>query len=282
MEEYSYYILGLPATGKSTFLGALYYLLMNEEEGKCSLRIKHVLGDATYIGKLSNTWAEYKELDRTNISNKNLKTELELEDNNDNIYKIKFPDSSGEKYKKMLNDRFIDIEEVNEIKSANRFYLFINPQQIEEPHFISEAPEHIRKENEENVYMNKNNRIPTETELVELIQFLLYIKKDMNINLDFVISAWELLTNKSIKKPMEYIEENLPLLNQYVIANDDRINIKCWGVSAQGGNLKSEKQRLELAKKSINTDDRIIVVDNDGNKSKDITRLFAVNQGEMK
>jgi hypothetical protein len=282
MEESSYYIFGLPDAGKSTFLGALFYLLMNEEGGKCSLRIKHVLGDATYIGKLSDTWAEYKELDRTNLSNKNLKTELELEDNNHNVYKIKFPDSSGEKFRKMLNDRFIDIEEVNEIKSANRFFLFINPQQIEEPHFISEAPEHIRKENEKNVYMNKNNKIPTETELVELIQFLLYIKKEININLDFVISAWDLLINKDIKKPMEYIQRNLPLLNQYVISNDDRINIKCWGVSAQGGNLKSEEQRLELARKSINIDDRIIVVDNEGNKSKDITRLFVINQGEMK
>lgn len=282
MEEFSYYILGLPAAGKSTFLGALYYLLMNEEGGKCELRIKHVLGDATYIGKLSDIWAEYTELDRTNLSNKNLKTELELEDNNNNVYKIKFPDSSGEKFKKMLIDRFIDIEEVNEIKSANRFFLFINPQEIEEPHFITEAPKHIREENEENVYMNKNDKIPTETELVELIQFLLYIKKDININLDFVISAWDLLINKSVKRPMEYIEKSLPLLNQYVIANNDKINIKCWGVSAQGGSLKSKEQRLKLAKKSINIDDRIIVVDNDGNKSKDITRLFAVNQGEMK
>jgi len=281
MEEYSYYILGLPATGKSTFLGALYYLLMNEEEGKCSLRIKHVLGDATYIGKLSNTWAEYKELDRTNISNKNLKTELELEDNNDNIYKIKFPDSSGEKFKKMLNDRFIDIEEVNEIKLANKFYLFINPQHIEEPHFISEVPEHIRKENGINIDMRKKDKTPTETELVELIQFLVHIKGDMNINFNFVISAWDLL-NENLIKPMEYIEKTLPLLNQYVIANNDKIKIKCWGVSAQGGSLKSNEQRLELATKSISIEDRIIVADNEGNRSKDLTRLFVINQGEMK
>ena len=281
MEEFSYYILGLPATGKSTFLGALYYLLMNEEEGKCSLRIKHVLGDATYIGKLSNTWAEYKELDRTNISNKNLKTELELEDNNDNIYKIKFPDSSGEKFKKMLNDRFIDIEEVNEIKLANKFYLFINPQHIEEPHFISEVPEHIRKENGINIDMRKKDKTPTETELVELIQFLVHIKGDMNINFNFVISAWDLL-NENLIKPMEYIEKTLPLLNQYVIANNDKIKIKCWGVSAQGGSLKSNEQRLELATKSISIEDRIIVADNEGNRSKDLTRLFVINQGEMK
>ncbi|NRY63292.1 TRAFAC clade GTPase domain-containing protein [Clostridium beijerinckii] len=279
MKEYSYYILGLPAAGKSTFLGALFYLLMNEEGEKCSLRIKHVLGDATYIGKLSDTWSEYTELERTNLANKNIKTELELEDNNHNVYKIKFPDSSGEKFRKMLNDRLIDIEEVNEIKSANKFFLFINPQNIEEPHFISEVPEHIRKENDTNVDMNKKDGIPTETELVELIQFLLYIKGDTNINLDFVISAWDLL-NESVEKPMEYIEKDLPLLNQYVRANNDKIKIKCWGVSAQGGNLKSEEERLELVKKSINIDDRIIVVDNEGNRSKDITRLFAMNQGE--
>lgn len=281
MEECSYYILGLPAAGKSTFLGALFYLLMNEEEGKCSLIIKHVLGDATYIGQLSNAWAEYREVDRTNLSNKSLKTELELEDNNHNVYKIKFPDSSGEKFKKMLNDRFIEIEEVNEIKSANRFFLFINPQHIEEPHFISEVPEQIRKENDINVDINKKDKTPTETELVELIQFLLYIKGDTNINLDFVISAWDLL-NESTKKPMEYIEKTFPLLNQYVIANNDKIKIKCWGVSAQGGNLKDEEERLELARKSINIGDRIIVVDNEGNRSKDITRLFVINQGEMK
>lgn len=281
MEECSYYIFGLPAAGKSTFLGALYYLLMNEIGEKCSLRIKHVLGDATYIGKLSDTWAEYTELDRTNLSNKNLKTELELEDNNHNVYKINFPDSSGEKFKKMLNDRFIDLEEVNEIKSANKFFLFINPQHIEEPHFISEVPEHIRKENEITVDMNKKDRTPTETELVELIQFLLHIKENRDINLDFVISAWDLL-NDSIKKPMEYIEKTLPLLNQYIRANNNKIKIKYWGVSAQGGDLKSEEARLELARKSINIDDRIIVVDNEGNRSKDITRLFVMNQGEMK
>lgn len=281
MDEYSYYILGLPDAGKSTFLGALYYLLMNEEGGKCELRIKHVLGDATYIGKLSDTWAEYKELDRTNLSNKNLKTELELEDNNHNVYKLKFPDSSGEKFKNMLKDRVIYTEEVNEIKSANRFFLFINPQHIEEPHFISEVPEQIRKENDINVDMNKKDRTPTETKLVELIQFLLYVKGDTNINLDVVISAWDLLNN-SIKKPMEYVEKNLPLLNQYIRSNNDKIKIKCWGVSAQGGNLKSKEERLELARKSINIDDRIIVVDNEGNRSKDITRLFVIKQGEVK
>jgi hypothetical protein len=281
MKEYSYYILGLPAAGKSTFLGALFYLLMNEEGENCSLRIKHVFGDATYIGKLSDTWAEYTELDRTSLSNKNLKTELELEDNNHNVYKIKFPDSSGEKFKKMLNDRFIDIEEVDEIKSADRFFLFINPQQIEVPHFISEVPEKIRKENDINIEINKKDRTPTETELVELIQFLLYVKGDTNINIDFVISAWDLLY-ESIKLPLEYIEKNLPLLNQYVISNNDKIKTKCWGVSAQGGDLKNETKRLELARKSINIDDRIIVIDNEGNRSKDITRLFVINQGEMK
>lgn len=281
MEEYSYYILGLPAAGKSTFLGALFYLLMNEEGEKCSLRIKHVLGDATYIGKLSDSWSEYTEVERTNLANKSIKIELELEDNNHNVYKIKFPDSSGEKFRKMLNDRLIEIEEVNEIKSANKFFLFINPQHIEEPHFISEVPEHIRKENDINIDMSKKCETPTETELVELIQFLLYIKEDTNINLDFVISAWDLL-NESEKKPIEYIEKNLPLLEQYVRANNDKIKIKCWGVSAQGGNLKSYEERLELVKKSKNIDDRIIVVDDEGNRSKDITRLFLKSQGEMK
>ncbi len=80
-----------------------------------------------------------------------------------------------------------------------------------------------------------------------------------------MISAWDRITEKV--SPSQWMTSRLPLLSQYLTANAESFSIRCFGVSAQGGDLS---QAVALRKVSQPAE-RIAVVDDDLDSTHDIT-----------
>jgi hypothetical protein len=80
---------------------------------------------------------------------------------------------------------------------------------------------------------------PTQIKLVELLQFVLSIRKTATpVPIAVVVSAWDLIKGPTL--PISWIESHLPLLSQFLTSNADAIPSRVYGVSALGGDLKRD------------------------------------------
>ena len=101
--------------------------------------------------------------------------------------------------------------------------------------------------------------------LVDLLQLLCgHIEKE-RFRLAVIVSAWDLVLSQEL--PIEWLAKELPLLNQFLINAHCRLDFRVYGVSAQGGQLPDDVDRLTAYSKAS---DRIQVV-LDGLPSHDIT-----------
>ena len=117
---------------------------------------------------------------------------------------LEMPDLSGEYYRKLVEERYIDKKIYDELQQADVILFFLNPETMEREERIKcEETSAIRMVDEdmdiENVPGSEvritEPRKATETQVVELLQILLYIvKKKMCIK--FVISAWDRVEKK--------------------------------------------------------------------------------------
>ena len=72
----------------------------------------------------------------------------------------------------------------------------------------------------------------------------------------------------SKKHPKLWLENELPLLNQFLESNRDLLEFKIFGISAQGGDYDGDKDKLQ---EEIHPSKRIIVQKETGEISSDIS-----------
>jgi hypothetical protein len=101
---------------------------------------------------------------------------------------------------------------------------------------------------------------PTQVVLVDLLQALVHTPLgDKTRRLVIIISAWD-KAEETGHTPEDYLRYYLPLLHQFLQSSGFFTEVKIYGVSAQGGDLKSEKDLQKLKNEDIPSK-RIKVVD---------------------
>lgn len=268
INENNYVLIGLPHSGKSTFIAALWHIVESGDL-KGSLIIKGLPEDSEYLNKLRDTWLSFKDFERTKVENRHHVSLSVTKQTDDTISELKFPDVSGEMYKIQFENRKLDLEYLKMIQTAKGIILFINPDYITEPQLISNVDACIgngkSSKNEDNVKKWEFKDTPTQVVLIDLLQMILD-NIDKPIKVAVVVSAWDVFKNVSNPKPLKWIEDSLPLLFQFLNANDSLLKHTFFGVSAQGGNYSEHKTELQTKSPS----ERIIVQTEDMT-SNDIT-----------
>ncbi|WP_366924199.1 hypothetical protein MFMK1_001157 [Metallumcola ferriviriculae] len=265
------FIMGLPEAGKTTYLAALWHCLNNKEN--LSLRIKTYTEDHSYLSGISAKWADAEEVSRTKPEFEKKAITLSLENNKEDEITLAFTDLSGESFQHQYENREAKKEHVEFVQDCLGICLFVHPEKIKEPYFISEVPASVREENIEGAIehepRNPRENDPTQVQLVDLLQFITHMRGNKSVNLCIMISAWDLLKETCQKEmgPENYIKTRMPLLWQYLKSNSNVFLLEYYGVSAQGGQLEDQEKLLEINDPC----DRIMVVDNDGNLLNDIT-----------
>lgn len=59
-------MIGLPQTGKTTFLAALWHVVKNLHEVPGALSLKKLQGDQEHLNRICDNWLEFKQVARTN------------------------------------------------------------------------------------------------------------------------------------------------------------------------------------------------------------------------
>lgn len=276
MKDNKCLIMGLPNAGKTTFLAALWYVISNGEND-ARLELLRIEGNTNYLARLSEQWLECKPLARTKRGEEVKNLTVYLTDNKEN-YTLQFPDLSGETFQHWYTDRKIEESLAEQVKEADSILFFINVKDVIVPFLINEANQFldIGKDEISGYPRNKIEHDPVCVQIIELLQFILSLKQAQRIKLGIIFSAWDLLEENS-KKPEEYAKQELPLLWQFLKTNKNRFEVKYWGISALGGEIEESDKLLSYE----HPYERIQVIDNDMNKSHDITSVVHEMIGEI-
>ncbi len=266
---------GIPGTGKSTYLGALYHVIESVSDSPITLDMLPALRD--HLEKLRTNWLAVEPESRTSSAGP-VPSEL-LVSTADASFNLNWPDLSGEFFEEMVLTRTIRPDVHRLVMDATAMMLFIHPTKItSEPRIddikaAANALEEIELDAEPQPEPSESgdpddkaidwdpSMVPGEIVAIELMQQLMSIAKPTKLNkIAVIISAWDLIPD-NCPSPKVYLDSVLPLFAQFLAANKQIYSIEVFGVSAHGGDPIREKDRLQQFVKAT---DRISVVGYEG------------------
>lgn len=280
MKPQNFLMIGLPATGKTSFLAALWNAI-NQDHIQSALVLDKLDGEYEYVDKICESWLGFEAVGRNQMD---IETKVSMwlkERNGDQQVHLTFPDISGETFKQQWATRQLTESYQDCIKTADGGLLFVHPKALVQPLRISQIGKlaSLVEEDEEEASAEAEipnppttpwdiEKAPTQVQMVELLQFLAsnqYFKAPFKLAL--VVSAWDEVAASKLT-PEAWVQQQLPLLDQYLSSHKDKFHVSFFGISAQGG--KYEGNEL-IAMQSKNPADRVLVVGKEIENKHDIT-----------
>lgn len=247
-------VLGLPGSGKTTFLAALWHLLTSNEVDTRLRLVTLKAGEAVHLNEIAALWRKAKVQERTLHAGDRTVT-MSLRAGTSPDFQLSFPDLAGESFQRMWEVRECSPDVAASLRS-NGVLLFIHADKINAPGWIVDDAEDAEAAGlpiEEGTPVPWTARLaPTQVKLVDILQALQSAPLDIGPrSLAIILSAWDKAAGAELL-PEEYLSAHLPLLHQYLqygLAKDWKV--KVFGVSAQGGiydedgkPAKDEAQRI--------------------------------------
>ena len=237
MAETSIVIIGLPASGKTTYLAALWHQIIAGEI-ETELRFRNLLaGNSEHLNSIARRWRDAIVQERTALTG-HRRVSMNLFDAADQAVCVTFPDVPGETYLRMWEDRVCD-SGIADILRAGNVLLFIHADTIQAPKWtvdeLAVSAEAGLEPPDGPVEEWKPVHAPTQVQLVDLLQLLRLPPLDTGSRfLALVLSAWDRARGEGLT-PETYFGAKLPLLRQYLCSGADGWNWRVYGLSAQGG-----------------------------------------------
>lgn len=222
-------LLGLPGAGKTTYLAALYSSLDDPPPGAPSL----VRQPATraYLEHIRDAWLAGREVDHTAVGTGEL-IELDIKLAGEELT-LRIPDVSGESFTDALDFRAVDVALADVVRASSGVVLFTHPRHLRPRVAITSAIEAglIDPNSVAVDPIEFDPRLaPTETQLVDLLQWAAQIGSARPLRTSVVLSAWD---QQPATRPGTWLRQ-MPLLQRY-LDNSTDIDAHVFGVSAQGG-----------------------------------------------
>ena len=238
-------IIGLPESGKTTFLAALWHLI---EAGEVStqLTLDRLDGDREYLNHIAECWRRCEKVPRTSGAGETDITIWVHEPATGRQAKLGFPDLAGESFERQVATRKCRKSYLDSFNGNGGVMLFLT---ADRPH-DGVALLDMMPMWDENEFQSREplewtpNLIPQQVQLVELLQFLQRppFRRDRR-RLAVLVSAWDVITEPH-PSPEEWLRRESSLLYQFLQSNGDCFNFRVYGISAQGGNIEGAKDGL--------------------------------------
>ena len=236
MGERSVVIIGLPESGKTTYLAALWHLVTSADVDTV-LRFGDLrVGSSEHLNAIAARWRSAIVQERTAVAGNRLVSMNLLNAANDSIT-VTFPDVPGEAYRRMCEDR--DCEpQIARMLATGMVLLFVHADTIRAPRWIAEevaVSDAMGVEGPHGPVQAWSARtIPTQVQLVDLLQLLRMPPLDIGPRrVAVMLSAWDKVRAEELL-PADYLQAKLPLLHQYLSHGADDWDYRIYGTSAQG------------------------------------------------
>ena len=264
-------VLGLPGSGKTTFLAALWHIV-TERDINTKLSFAGLqAGDSAHLNEIARRWRNAVVQERTAISGNRL-VSMNLVQAGTKTFRMTFPDVPGEAYQRMWEARDCE-QEVAEGLQATGVLLFIHSDTIVQPRWVVDE---VRLSEAMGVKMAVGGEkvdwqpalAPTQVQLVDILQMLQ--RRPLHVGsrrVAVMLSAWDKVAKEGAI-PEKFLDTRLPLLAQHLRQPSNGWSMKVYGVSAQGGDYDdgsgADGQPSADALRNLETaSERIKLVDGD-------------------
>ena len=252
MAQRSVVIIGLPASGKTTYLAALWHLI-TARDVETTLRFGNLrAGNFAHLNDIAARWRNAMVQERTAVTGDRL-VSMNLLDAATQAVRVTLPDVPGETYRRMWEDR--DCEpQIADVLRTGDVLLFIHADTIRAPISIVDEVSLSTKMGLEGPSGPAEpwtpGQAPTQVQLVDLLQLLRSPPLDTGPRrLAVMLSAWDKARDEGLV-PSAYLEAKLPLLHQYLRRGADRWEYRIYGLSAQGGEYDKAEEGAEREPKA--------------------------------
>lgn len=245
-------IAGLPGSGKSTYIGALWYCLMHPEniEGiKLVADKMNLADDLTVLNRLSDAYKNMKLIDR-NYSDQNETVQINLKvADSDTKIQVEVPDFLGENFRDLVELKESEI--VSEwLKDTDTLVYFMNeitPPEFEDDH----GPEDDEKPMPAKEIPKFSIKTISAVAMNIMVLKCLLNKKSFK-KVVIVLSWWDMNTDNGVvpNNPQKYLKDYSPALFNFIQHHIP--NFEIIGLSAQGLEYPKEDQgNYEATQKEI-------------------------------
>ena len=238
-------LIGMPQTGKSTFLGALWALVQSPIEQSVSEASFN--GDRSYIQRLAEQVARGEEIDRTGVdTNEGMAVELLFESLGS--ADVLIPDTSGESLRVLVEQHLWHPRLRAACEEATAIALFVHPARLRVPQPISllaglDGVEEAAADAPEAVAFDVHDHAATAAELIDVFENVTELCRGRwPIRIVVIISAWDRVDGDPT--PHEWLRTRLPGVLATIESNPDIAALEVFGVSAQGGPLEGRDELL--------------------------------------
>jgi hypothetical protein len=239
-------ICGLPGSGKTTFLAALWYVVFDKRDPIACLSFETLTGlDHAHLNAIMRRWLEAKEQIHTEVASGKI-VSMNLKDGEGRKVRMTFPDLSGESFQEIWETRECDPKLAELLHGCDGILMFVNADKIKRPIGVAETTQYTEKLEGDAAAACAAEEwhpklAPTAVKLVEMLQMFRCGKLQARATrLAVVLSAWDKVEEENVA-PEQYLASELPLLDQYLRNGPDRWDLRIYGLSAQGGDFESEE-----------------------------------------
>jgi len=185
-------LVGIPQTGKSTYLASLWHVVESDEVDK-SLTLTSLPDNREYLNILRGSWLKCEPIERNKLNFIKHNSIAIRDNNNDKEYSLMFPDVSGELFELQFQNREVTNEFLSLLNSSCGILFFIHPN-ISEPELITDADRILNEtenpQNENTIKKWNHKDVPTQVILVDILQIITTFLNN-KIKLSVIISAWD-------------------------------------------------------------------------------------------
>ncbi|GJD97661.1 TRAFAC clade GTPase domain-containing protein [Methylobacterium iners] len=252
MSDLYHSIVGLPRSGKTTFLAALWHLI-DAGEVNTKLVLDKLVGDNQYLNEIVEAWRKCEEVPRTSMAAEaNIAIHVHEPISGRKVV-LGFPDLSGESFQSQFVTRGCRNAYVEGYDRPGGIMLFVNADRGQDGLTILDlAPILAGADEAEQAGELRewsHELVPEQVRLVDLLQFTQRPPFDRRRRrLAVAVSAWDVVVDQAVA-PDEWLARELPFLHQFLSANPETFEFRAYGVSAQGGDVTGER-RTELLKRT--------------------------------
>jgi hypothetical protein len=247
METQHHSIVGLPRSGKTTFLAALWHLI-DAGEVSTKLVLDKLVGNNTYLNAIVDAWRRCEEVPRTSMAaEENVSLHVHEPATGRKVV-LTFPDLSGESFEAQFAARICKPEYVSGYDDDGGIMLFINADRGSDGMTVLDLGPEVAGDGAAQQTPAEEwsaKCVPEQVRLVDLLQFLLAPPFRRGCRrLAVVISAWDVIPQKI--KPSDWLAREMPLLDQFLRNNPGSFEVRTYGISAQGGKVTGSNRAALL------------------------------------
>ena len=223
-------LVGLPKSGKSSYLGALRHLLVSREV-ETAIELERFAGDETHANALSGHWHDVLPFDRTSMLKEGQVTVIASRRDTDDTLTLHLPDLSGERFRQLAGSRSCPESLHSALLGADGVLLFVNAWK----EFEDASKDEVGHPSEMPAKAWDPEAMPEQAHLLEILNFLnRYPATPKRRRLAVIVSAWDVV-EPDHAEPASWLGQHRFMLWRYLSNNRQLFDTRAYGVSALGG-----------------------------------------------